>query len=90
MTIKENLISLIIPTYKGSNTLPKLVDELVNKFKDLEFEIIIVNDCSPDNTHENLIILTDKYQDKITYLRLSKILVNIVQQWQVLDIVEET
>lgn len=72
MTIKENLISLIIPTYKGANTLPKLVDELVDKFKDLEFEIIIVNDCSPDNTHENLKILTDKYQNKITYLRLSK------------------
>ena len=41
MTVKENLISLIIPTYKGGSTLPKLVEELILKFQDsLESEII--------------------------------------------------
>ena len=72
MRLNENLISLIIPTYKGAKTLPKLVEELISIFKDYKIEIIIVNDCSPDNTHKDSEILLNKYPNKITYLKLSK------------------
>jgi glycosyltransferase involved in cell wall biosynthesis len=72
MTQKKNLISLVIPTYKGAKTLSKLVDELLLTFKDHNVEIIIVNDCSPDNTHIDSKILLKRYPNKITYLKLSK------------------
>ena len=72
MTIKEKLISLVIPTYKGAKTLPKLIEELLVRFKDHKIEIIIVNDCSPDNTHEDIKVLLNEHTDKITYLKLSK------------------
>ena len=72
MTNKEKLISFIIPTYKGSKSLPKIVDELVSIFKEHRIEIIIVNDCSPDDTHETSNNLISKYPDKITYLKFSK------------------
>jgi len=72
MNFNKNLISLIIPTYKGSETLSRLVEELISIFKDYKIEIVIVNDCSPDNTHEDSINLFRKYPDKITYLKLSK------------------
>ena len=72
MPYKEDLISLVIPTYKGAQTLPKLIDELILTFKDHKTEIIIVNDCSPDSTHEDSKVLLKKYPDKITYLKLSK------------------
>ena len=72
MRLNENLISLIIPTYKGAKTLSKLVEELISIFKDYKIEIIIVNDCSPDNTHKDSEILLNKYPNKITYLKLSK------------------
>jgi len=72
MTIKENLISLVIPTYKGAKTLPKLIEELMIIFKNHKIEIIIVNDFSPDTTHEDVMLLLDKYPNKITYLKLSK------------------
>jgi len=72
MTIKENLISLVIPTYKGAKTLPTLIEELMIIFKNHKIEIIIVNDFSPDTTHEDVMLLLDKYPNKITYLKLSK------------------
>ena len=72
MNFNKNLISLIIPTYKGSETLSRLVEELISIFKDYKIEIVIVNDCSPDNTHEDSINLFRKHPDKITYLKLSK------------------
>ena len=70
MTYKDELISLIIPTYKGAKTLSKLVDELLLTFKDHKVEIIIVNDSSPDSTHIDSKILLKKYPNKITYLKL--------------------
>lgn len=73
MKSKNETISIIIPTYKSANTLIKLVDELVLTFKSFKTEIVIVNDCSPDIfTHENCISLSKKYQDKISYIKLSK------------------
>jgi len=45
---------------------------LILIFKDHKIEIVIVNDCSPDNTHEDCINLFRKYPDKIIYLKLSK------------------
>jgi len=72
MTYKDELISLIIPTYKGAKTLSKLVDELLLTFKDHKVEIIIVNDSSPDSTQIDSKILLKKYPNKITYLKLSK------------------
>jgi len=72
MNFENKLISLIIPTYKGYKTLPKLVEELIVIFKDLKIEIVIVNDCSPDSTHEECANLLEKYPNIITYLKLSK------------------
>ncbi len=72
MTTNENLISIIIPTFKGSETISKLIEELVFVFKDYKIEIVIINDCSPDNTHEKSEELILKYPNLITYLKLSK------------------
>jgi glycosyltransferase involved in cell wall biosynthesis len=72
MNIKINLISIVIPTYNGSKTLPKLVEELIVTFVNLKIEIVIVNDFSPDATHEQCLSLLERYSDKITYIKFSK------------------
>lgn len=72
MNIKSNIISIIIPTYKGSKTLSKLCEELIITLANFKIEIVIVNDFSPDDTHEQCISLLKKYSDKITYLKFSK------------------
>lgn len=46
-------ISFVIPCYRSEKTLPFVVSEIKEKMAELsayEYEIILVNDCSPDNT----------------------------------------
>ena len=48
-------ISITIPCYKSQDTIEKLVSEIKEemlKHKGYSYEIILVNDCSPDNTYE--------------------------------------
>lgn len=48
---KFNLKTLIIiPAYKEAKNLPRLFREL--KEVPLDFDIVVINDCSPDNTEE--------------------------------------
>lgn len=46
-------ISFVIPCYRSENTLEKVVNEIRDKMVFMyqyEYEIILINDCSPDNT----------------------------------------
>lgn len=48
-------ISYVIPCYRSAKTIPHVIDEIkgtMNKSKKYQYEIILVNDCSPDNTFE--------------------------------------
>lgn len=46
-------ISFVIPCYRSENTLETVVNEIKNKMASMqqhEYEIILINDCSPDAT----------------------------------------
>lgn len=48
-------ISFVIPCYRSSKTIRTVVDEIKDKMATMpsyEYEVILVNDCSPDNTFE--------------------------------------
>lgn len=48
-------VSFVIPCYRSANTLPHVVKEIEDTMAGLaaySYEIILVNDCSPDNTFE--------------------------------------
>lgn len=48
-------VSFVIPCYRSAHTLPEVVTEIEEKMKSLaryEYDIFLVNDCSPDNTFE--------------------------------------
>ena len=50
-------ISFVIPCYRSEQTIGHVVAEIDGKMqemKDFEYEIILVNDCSPDNTKDAL------------------------------------
>lgn len=58
-------ISFVIPCYRSEETLNSVVDEIYEKMSLMEkndFEIILVNDCSPDKTFEVIKSLCDKDQ----------------------------
>lgn len=50
----KNSITAIIACYKDEKAIPIMHERLVNVFNEnkIDYEIIFVNDCSPDNTHE--------------------------------------
>ena len=54
---KQELISFVIPCYRSEKTIEKVVDEIiqtVRQRKEYDYEIITVNDCSPDGVYEIL------------------------------------
>ena len=67
-------ISFVIPCYCSSKTIGAVVEELTNSMKKenlLDYEIILVNDSSPDNTFENIRQLC-KEDEKIIGINLAK------------------
>ncbi len=68
----QKLVSIVIPTFNGERSIEKLIEELSQIFNALDLEIVIVNDCSPDNTHQRCIALTKKFPNILTYLKLGK------------------
>jgi undecaprenyl-phosphate 4-deoxy-4-formamido-L-arabinose transferase len=50
-------VSFVIPCYRSEHTLPTVIAEIEKTMKDLsayEYEIILVNDCSPDHTMDTI------------------------------------
>ena len=61
-------ISFVIPCYRSGKTLPVVIDELtneMNKIKDYQYEVICVNDASPDNTFEVIKELCAKNENMV-------------------------
>lgn len=65
-------ISVVIPVYESAATIRKLVDELIINLRLHELEIILVNDGSSDNSHDECILAFKKYPDIIRYIWLTK------------------
>lgn len=62
--MKNELISIIIPTFNRSNYLPIAIDSVLNQTYS-NYELIIIDDGSTDDTHK---IIQEKYKDKIIYI----------------------
>ncbi len=61
------LLSVVIPVYNVEKYLRECLDSIVNQtYKNLE--IIIVNDCSPDNS-ESIILEYAEKDDRIVYIK---------------------
>ena len=55
MKDEKLLLSFTIPCYRSEKTLSAVVDEIAARVEALgkyDYEIVAVNDCSPDNTWE--------------------------------------
>lgn len=74
MEVYMKKISFVIPCYRSSQTLPNVIAEIEETMKTLSqysYEIILVNDCSPDDTFETIRNLC-REKDHICGLNLAK------------------
>src|SRR3990167_6797610 len=54
------VLSLILPTYNEAENLPGLLEEIEGALGDIPFEMIVVDDYSPDRTWEVAELLAEE------------------------------
>lgn len=67
-------ISFVIPCYRSARTIEGVVAEIRETMQSMtayEYDIFLVNDCSPDDTYEVITALAQKYNN-ITGISLAK------------------
>lgn len=67
-------VSVLIPCYRSEKTLPKVIDEIDDVFKSNDkytYQVVLVNDCSPDNTMDTIRDICKK-NDKVIGVDLSR------------------
>lgn len=70
----SQLVSFVIPCYNSARTLEKVVQEITDVMKNTQnysYEIVLVNDCSPDDTFEVIRSICSK-RDDICGVNLAK------------------
>ena len=60
--VDSSLVSVISSVYNGETTIGKAIDSILNQtYKELE--LLILDDCSTDNTYEILLEYKKKYSN---------------------------
>ena len=70
----SQLVSFVIPCYKSALTIGGVIGEIAEAMAALpayEYEIVLVNDCSPDNTFEVIRGICET-NDKVKGINLAK------------------
>lgn len=68
----DKKVSVIIPIFNASKTIEECLDSIVDQtiFRDLE--VIIVDDCSTDDSIEKVMIYEERFPEQIMIVRLSE------------------
>lgn len=67
----QPLISVIMPVYNAGRFLAEAIDSILNQSCQ-NFELIIINDNSKDNSEEIILSYKNKYSSKIRYVKLTR------------------
>jgi dolichol-phosphate mannosyltransferase len=67
-----SIISIIIPTYNEAENIKKLTRKIYKSMKDYSYELIIVDDNSPDNTVKIARNLPKKYKVRVLLRKKDK------------------
>jgi glycosyltransferase involved in cell wall biosynthesis len=72
--MSDGLVSIVVPCYRSEKSLPILVERMLRVAAELgrDFEIILVDDRSPDGTWETLRTLKAKHGRHLKIIRLLK------------------
>lgn len=64
------LLSVVVPTYKEAGHIQDLLDAIANALTSIDYEIIVVDDNSPDGTHAKVVEFQAKNPRVVPVLRL--------------------
>ena len=66
-------VSIAIPVYNSENSIARVVEELTGTLTEhYELEIVLVNDCSRDNSEKVCVDIFNKYPNIVKFYSLSK------------------
>jgi polyisoprenyl-phosphate glycosyltransferase len=72
----SEIISVVVPVYNNQPTLGETCRQIMeiheSSFKELELEVIFVNDGSTDGSWEELLRLKDHYKERVSLIKLSR------------------
>jgi glycosyltransferase involved in cell wall biosynthesis len=68
----EPELSVVIPVYNGSRTIGPLVERITTVFASTQFEVILVNDGSEDDSESVCAQLAEKFPATVTFVNLSR------------------
>lgn len=71
MPINKYKLSVVIPVYNGSLSIRRLVESLFTELKDFSFEVILVNDSSPDDSAQVCKKIVEEFSN-IKFISLRK------------------
>lgn len=69
--LDKPLISVIMPVYNAGSFLAEAIDSILNQSYQ-NFELIIINDNSKDNSEEIILSYKNRYSSKIKYIKLTR------------------
>lgn len=73
MAVEKHKLSLIIPCYNEEKTLAQIIEHVFYlQSESLALEVVIVNDCSTDNSEAVARSLVEKYPDIVKYFSHEK------------------
>ena len=65
-------LSFVIPVYNGSPTIGTVVERILDVYRDLDIEIVLVNDGSHDDSERVCRELRRAHPETLTYVHLAR------------------
>lgn len=72
MASRSRSLSIVVPVYNGSRTIARLVDRLSEVLSSESLEIVLVNDCSADDSRDVCRDLHERNPELVTFVDLAK------------------
>ncbi len=69
---KRPQLSFVVPVFNGAQTIGSVVDQIHDAVGDIDYEIVLVNDGSRDDSEHVCLDLVSKYPDTVRFLQLAR------------------
>jgi len=65
VTVSRPVVSVVVPTYNERENIDELLSRIHTSLNEVDYEVVVVDDNSPDGTAERVIELSSKYPVKL-------------------------